>query len=109
CRKGASDITPVFTKIKAKTPALLALYAVADAFQNAMRQWYSLAVSVPLTGRVLVDQVPKEIIDSGFLDGTTSVQPYDPSVDTPGNRAFVEAFKKLHNVPPILVDRKSVV
>ena len=22
-------------------------------------------------------------MESGFLDGTTSVQPYDPSVDTP--------------------------
>ncbi|PYM59533.1 MAG: ABC transporter substrate-binding protein [Candidatus Rokuibacteriota bacterium] len=102
-QKGAPDFTPVFTKIKAKKPALLALYAVDADFQNAMRQWYSLGGGVPLTGRVLVDQVPKEIMDSGFLDGTTSVQPYDPSVDTPGNRAFVEAFKKLHNVPPILV------
>ena len=102
-QKGAPDFAPVFTKIKAKKPALLALYAVDADFQNAMRQWYSLGGGVPLTGRVLVDQVPKEIIDSGFLDGTTSVQPYDPSVDTPGNRAFVEAFKKLHNVPPILV------
>ena len=102
-QKGAPDFTPVFTKIKAKKPAMLALYAVDADFQNAMRQWYSLGGGVPLTGRVLVDQVPKEIMDSGFLDGTTSVQPYDPSVDTPGNRAFVEAFKKLHNVPPILV------
>ena len=102
-QKGAPDFTPVFTKIKAKKPALLALYAVDADFQNAMRQWYSLGGGIPLTGRVLVDQVPREIMDSGFLDGTTSVQPYDPSVDTPGNRAFVEAFKKLHNVPPILV------
>jgi branched-chain amino acid transport system substrate-binding protein len=102
-QKGAPDFTPVFTKIKAKKPALLAIYAVDADFQNAMRQWYSLGGGIPLTGRVLVDQVPKEIMDSGFLDGTTSVQPYDPSVDTPGNRAFVEAFKKLHNVPPILV------
>jgi len=102
-QKGAPDFTPVFTKIKAKKPALLALYAVDADFQNAMRQWYSLGGGIPLTGRVLVDQVPREIMDSGFLDGTTSVQPYDPSVDTPGNKAFVEAFKKLHNVPPILV------
>ena len=102
-QKGAPDFTPVFTKIKAKKPALLAIYAVDADFQNAMRQWYTLGGGIPLTGRVLVDQVPKEIMDSGFLDGTTSVQPYDPSVDTPGNRAFVEAFKKLHNVPPILV------
>jgi branched-chain amino acid transport system substrate-binding protein len=46
-------------------------------------------------------------MDSGFLDGTTSVQPYDPSVDTPGNKAFVEAFRKAHNVPPILVSFES--
>jgi branched-chain amino acid transport system substrate-binding protein len=75
-QKGNADFTPVFTKIKAKKPALLA-------------------------------QVPKEIMESGFLDGTTSVQPYDPSVDTPGNKAFVEAFRKLHNVPPILVSFES--
>src|ERR1700730_18306487 len=106
-QKGNADFTPVFTKIKAKKPAMLALYAVDADFQNAMRQWYGLGGGVPLTGRVLVDQVPKEIMESGFLDGTTSVQPYDPSVDTPGNKAFVEAFRKLHNVPPILVSFES--
>ena len=106
-QKGNPDFTSVFTKIKARKPALLALYAVDADFQNAMRQWYTLGGGVPLTGRVLVDQVPKEIMDSGFLDGTTSVQPYDPSVDTPGNKAFVEGFKKLHNVPPILVSFES--
>src|SRR5262244_1704436 len=106
-QKGTADFTPVFTKIKARKPALFAIYAVDADFQNAMRQWYSVGGGVPLTGRVLVDQVPKEIMDSGFLDGTTSVQPYDPSVDTPGNKAFVEAFRKLHNVPPILVSFES--
>jgi branched-chain amino acid transport system substrate-binding protein len=106
-QKGNADFTPVFTKIKARKPALFAIYAVDADFQNAMRQWYSMGGGVPLTGRVLVDQVPKEIMDSGFLDGTTSVQPYDPSVDTPGNKAFVEAFRKLHNAPPILVSFES--
>ena len=106
-QKGNADFTPVFTKIKARKPALFAIYAVDADFQNAMRQWYSVGGGVPLTGRVLVDQVPKEIMDSGFLDGTTSVQPYDPSVDTPGNKAFVEAFRKLHNAPPILVSFES--
>jgi len=106
-QKGNADFTPVFTKIKARKPALFAIYAVDADFQNAMRQWYTVGGGVPLTGRVLVDQVPKEIMDSGFLDGTTSVQPYDPSVDTPGNKAFVEAFRKLHNAPPILVSFES--
>jgi branched-chain amino acid transport system substrate-binding protein len=106
-QKGMADFTPVFTKLKANKPGLLALYAIDADFQNAMRQWYSLGGGIPLTGRVLVDQVPKEIMESGLLDGTTSVQPYDPSVETPGNKAFVEEYKKLHNVPPILVGFES--
>src|SRR5882672_1201438 len=106
-QKGAPDFTPVFTKIKAKKPALLALYAVDADFQNAMRQWYSLGGGIPLTGRVLVDQVPREIMDSGFLDGTTSVQPYDPSVDTAANKAFVETFTKKYNEAPMLISFES--
>jgi branched-chain amino acid transport system substrate-binding protein len=106
-QKGTADFTPVFTKLKAKKPAMLALYAIDADFQNAIRQWYSLGGGIPLTGRVLVDQVPKEIMESGFLDGTTSVQPYDSTVDTPANKAFVEAYKKNYNVLPIMVGFES--
>jgi len=102
-QKGTADFTTVFAKIKAKKPGLLALYAIDADFQNAMRQWYAAGGGIPLTGRVLVDQVPKAIMASGFLDGTTSVQPYDPSIDTPGNKAFVEAFQKRFQTAPILV------
>jgi branched-chain amino acid transport system substrate-binding protein len=63
---------------------------------------------IPLTGRVLVDQVPKEIMASGLLDGTTSVQPYDPSVDTtPANKAFVDAYKARNGAMPIMVGFES--
>lgn len=106
-QKGTADFSTVFAKIKSKKPALLALYAIDADFQNAMRQWYSSGGGVPLTGRVLVDQVPKEIMASGFLDGTTSVQPYDPSVDTPGNKAFVEAYTKKFGTAPIMVGFES--
>ncbi|MGE0313558.1 MAG: ABC transporter substrate-binding protein [Lautropia sp.] len=106
-QKGMADFTAAFTKVKAQKPDMLALYAIDADFQNAIRQWYGLGGGVPLTGRVLVDQVPKEIMASGMLDGTTSVQPYDPSVDTPGNQAFVAAFKKKNDVPPTLVSFES--
>jgi len=106
-QKGTADFTPVLTKIKAKKPALLAIYTIDADFQNSLRQWYSLGGGIPLTGRVLVDQIPKEIMASGFLDGTTSVQPYDPSVDTPANKAFVEAFTKKYNVAPMLISFES--
>ncbi|MCB2041982.1 MAG: ABC transporter substrate-binding protein [Rhodoferax sp.] len=106
-QKGMADFTNVLAKIKSRKPQLLALYAIDADFQNLMRQWYTVGGGIPLTGRVLVDQVPKEIMASGFLDGTTSVQPYDPSIDTPGNKAFVEAFTKRNNTPPILVSFES--
>ncbi|MET0209687.1 MAG: ABC transporter substrate-binding protein [Variovorax sp.] len=102
-QKGTADFSTVLAKIKSRKPQLLALYAIDADFQNLMRQWYSAGGGIPLTGRVLVDQVPKEIMASGFLDGTTSVQPYDPSIDTPGNKAFVEAFTKKNGTAPILV------
>ncbi len=105
--KGMADFTAIFARIKAKKPAMFALYAIDADFQNAIRQWYSVGGGVPLTGRVLVDQVPKEIMESGFMDGTTSVQPYDTNVDTPANKAFVEAFRKRNNVAPNLVGFES--
>ena len=106
-QKGTADFTPVLTKVKAKKPALLALYAIDADFVNLIRQWYSLGGGIPLTGRVLGDQIPKEIMESGFLDGTTSVQPWDPSVNTPANKVFVEAFTKKYNVAPMLISFES--
>ena len=106
-QKGTPDFTTAFTRIKSRKPDKLALYAVAADFQNAIRQWYTMGGGVQLTGRVLVDQVPKEIMDSGFMDGTSSVQPYDPSVDTPANKAFVAAFTKAYGTAPILVSFES--
>jgi branched-chain amino acid transport system substrate-binding protein len=107
-QKGTADFSTIFAKVKAKKPAALALYAIDADFQNAMRQWYGMGGGVPLTGRVLVDQVPKEIMSSGFLDGTTSVQPYDSTIDNPANKAFVEAYKKKSGgTAPIMVGFES--
>ena len=107
-QKGAADYTAVFSKIKSQKPALLAMYSIDADFQNAMRQWHGMGGGIPLTGRVLVDQVPKEIMASGLLDGTTAVQPYDSTVDTPENKAFVEAYKKRSGgTTPIMVGFES--
>jgi len=106
-QQGTADFTAVFTKIRAERPALLALYAVGADFQNVIRQYVSFGVNIPLTGRVLSDQIPAEILQSGVLDGTTSVQPYVPEVATPENKAFVAAFQKRFNSPPNLLSRES--
>ena len=40
-QKGTADFTPVLTKIKAKKPGMLALYAIDADFQNGIKQWFS--------------------------------------------------------------------
>lgn len=107
-QKGTADFSSVLAKIKARKPAALALYAIDADFQNMMRQWNGMGGGVPLTGRVLVDQVPKEVMASGVLDGTTTVQPYDVNIDTPANKAFIEAYKKKSGgTAPIMVGFES--
>ncbi len=106
-QKGTADYTAVLTKIKAKKPGMVAFYLIDADFQNGIKQWFTMGGGIPLTGRVLVEQVPKEILASGFLDGTTSVQPYDISVDTPANKAFAEAFTKRNSEAPMLISFES--
>ena len=86
---------------------MVAFYLIDADFQNGIKQWFTMGGGRSLTGRVLVEQVPKEILASGFLDGTTSVQPYDVSVDTPANKAFVEAFTKRNSEAPMLISFES--
>jgi len=106
-QKGTADYTAVLTKIKANKPGMVAFYLIDADFQNGIKQWFTMGGGIPLTGRVLVEQVPKEILASGFLDGTTAVQPYDVSVDTPANKAFVEAFTKRNSEAPMLISFES--
>jgi len=106
-QKGTADYTAVLTKIKAKKPGMVAFYLIDADFQNGIKQWFTMGGGIPITGRVLVEQVPKEILASGFLDGTTAVQPYDISVDTPANKAFVEAFTKRNSEAPMLISFES--
>jgi len=106
-QKGAVDYTAALTKVKASKPGMVALYLIDADFQNGIKQWYSLGGGVPLTGRVLIEQVPKEILASGFIDGTISVQPYDTTVDTPANKEFVEKFTKKFNEAPMLISFES--
>jgi branched-chain amino acid transport system substrate-binding protein len=106
-QQGTTDFTTVFTKLRAQKPNSIALYSIAADFQNLIRQFHSFGVGIPLTGRILTDQIPKEILASGALDGATSVQPYTAEVDTPDNKAFIAAFQKMHGSVPNLLSYMS--
>jgi branched-chain amino acid transport system substrate-binding protein len=106
-QQGTPDFTAVFTKIRSEKPSFLAVYAVGADFQNIVRQYVSFGVGIPLTGRVLTDLIPAEILQSGAIDGSIAVQPYTPDVDTPAAHTFRDAFQKKYNVLPNLLSRES--
>jgi len=106
-QQGTADFTNVLTKLRAQKPNAIALYSVTVDFQNLLRQYVSSGVRIPLTGRLVFNDVPKEILESGALEGTITVQPYTVEIDTPANKAFVAAFEKLNNTKPNLVGFES--
>lgn len=106
-QKGTADFTTLLAKVRSKKPEAIAMYAIDADFQNVIRQWAGMGAGIPLTGRVLIDQVPQEILASGALDGTTAVQPYSVNVDLPANKDFVAAYKKKTGENPIMVGFES--
>ena len=101
-QQGTSDFTALFARVKANRPSLLAVYAVGADSQNFLQQWAEAGGGVGLTGRIFTDTVAPEIINSGVLNGLTTIHPYDIHLDTPENKAWVaryEArFKSLPNL-----------
>lgn len=106
-QQGTADFTGVLTKLKSIDPNSIALYSIAADFQNLIRQYFSMGMKTPLTGRLILSDVPEEIMKRGALDGTTTVQPYTIEVDTPENHAFVAAFEAMHGVKPNLLSFES--
>lgn len=106
-QQGTPDFTAVFTKLRSEKPGMIAVYAVGADVQNIARQYVSFGVGIPLTGRLLTELVPPEIIKSGALDGSVIAQPYVADVDTPESKTFVAAFQKKFDSLPNLLSRNS--
>jgi branched-chain amino acid transport system substrate-binding protein len=105
--QGTADFTAVLTKLRAQKPDSIALYSVGADFKNLIRQFFTNKVGIPLTGRLISDLIPKEIMASGALEGTTTVQPYTPEIDTPANIAFKATFKTKYGELPNLLSFES--
>lgn len=99
-QQGTADFSAVLTKLRGVRPSVLALYALAGDQRNIIAQFMTSGLRLPLTGRLITDVIPPEVLKSGGIDGSTSVQPYSFEIDTPQNRAFVAAFKAAHGREP---------
>ena len=106
-QQGTADFSSVLAKINAQKPSALALYAQSADQQNIVSQMAAYGVRVPLTGKLQTDVMPKEVLASGLLDGSTAVQPYASEIDTPINNAFVAAYMQKAGSPPNSVPYSS--
>jgi len=100
--KGAQDFTTVLTRLRMKSPDAIALYTVGADQINLIRQYRGFGMTVPLTGRIELGGLQAEAIQSGAIDGATSVFQYAAEVDTPVNRAFVQAYQAKTSEFPLI-------
>jgi branched-chain amino acid transport system substrate-binding protein len=100
---GTADFSPVLAKLRARKPGQIAVYSLGADFKNLVRQFVGNDVGIPLTGRILPDDVPPELLASGKLDGMTAVHTYSVEIDTPANKAFVGKYRAKFNAAPTMV------
>jgi branched-chain amino acid transport system substrate-binding protein len=91
--KGTADFTTVLARIAASRPSQLAIFAIGADTANLLNQYAEAGVPAPLTGRIQLEQIPKEIAASPVFAGLSTVQPWDITVDNPANKTFVETFR----------------
>ncbi|MCC7271814.1 MAG: ABC transporter substrate-binding protein [Alphaproteobacteria bacterium] len=98
--QGTPDFTTLLTKLRAQRPDAIAIYALGADQINWFRQYVGFGMRVPMTGRVNNEEINKQFIGQGAVNGTTSVFPYDWRVDTAANKAFAEKYRAKHKVAP---------
>jgi branched-chain amino acid transport system substrate-binding protein len=98
-QKGTTDFTTVLASIKASRPSQLAIFAIGADTANLLNQYADVG-GPPLTGRIQLEQIPREIAASPVFQGLSTVQPWDLAVDTPENKAFIAAFRALAKADP---------
>jgi branched-chain amino acid transport system substrate-binding protein len=91
--RDTQDFSAFLTRISAEKPDAIALYLNGADELNFLRQYRAAGLDIPLTGRVEFSELQEGIVESGAINGATSVYPYSDQINTPGNAEFAKAFK----------------
>lgn len=98
--RDTQDFSAFLTRMGSEKPDAIALYLNGADELNFLRQYRAAGLTVPLTGRVEFSELQEGIVESGAIDGATSVYPYSDQIDKPENMDFVKSFKeKFGEVP----------
>jgi branched-chain amino acid transport system substrate-binding protein len=90
--QGTQDFSAFLTRMAAEKPDAIAVYMNGADELNFLRQYRSSGLTIPLTGRVEFSDLQESVIQSGAIDGATSVYPYAPQIEAEGNKDFVSKF-----------------
>jgi branched-chain amino acid transport system substrate-binding protein len=101
-QQSTPDFATLIAKLQSEKPSLMAAYTIGADGQNFIRQWAEAGGGVGLTGRIFTDQIPAEILQSGVLDGLTTIHPYDVHLDSQANKDFVARYQKKFDSLPNL-------
>jgi branched-chain amino acid transport system substrate-binding protein len=101
--KDTKDLAPLLGQLKALAPdqVVTLLSGSTAPFFHAYEQsgW-----NVPITGRIdfsaATAAVSPEFLASGGLDDATSITVFNPLIETPGVRDFVEAYHAKYGIMP---------
>lgn len=92
--RDTQDFSAFLARMASEKPDAIALYLNGADELNFLRQYRASGLSVPLTGRVEFSELQEGIVESGAINGATSVYPYSEQIPAGENAAFVETFRK---------------
>lgn len=89
---GTQDFGPAFQRIKELKPDVVWSMVVGNDAVTQLKQYRSFDVKQPLIAPL--DEVfNKDALPPGIAAGTYAPQPYWMAIDTPTNKAFIQAFR----------------
>ncbi|QPC94555.1 ABC transporter substrate-binding protein [Mesorhizobium sp. INR15] len=92
--RDTQDFSAFLTRMGSDKPDAIAVYLNGADELNFLRQYRASGLTIPLTGRVEFSELQEGVVESGAINGATSVFPYSEQITVGDNTAFVERFRK---------------
>ncbi|MBU2604006.1 MAG: substrate-binding protein [Actinobacteria bacterium] len=107
---GTTDFTAALARISKAQPDVVFGNVVGTDAIAFMKQFYDAGLNKSITMYEPIDQSFVSAIGVEQVEGVAVAQGYFETLDTPTNKAYVEAFKKIEpNIPPVDISVSAYV
>ncbi|MCZ7665322.1 MAG: substrate-binding protein [Thermoleophilia bacterium] len=107
---GTTDFTAALARISKAQPDVVFGNVVGTDAIAFMKQFYDAGLNKSITMYEPIDQSFVSAIGVEQVEGVAVAQGYFETLDTPTNKAYVEAFKKIEpNLPPVDISTSAYV